>query len=370
VDNAGNWGSSDHYKVLIEYLICYWTLTISGEGNSNPSPGSYSHDCGSDISVTAIETDSCWEFSYWELDGSNVGSSNPYIFHVSNATLNAVFVLKTYDLSVELSGTGDTDPSPGIYTHNCGSDVSVRAIETDWDFSHWMLDGENAGSVNPYTVTMNSSHQLIAVFIYMPCNLTLKVSGVGITSPSLGIHQYDCDVFVSVTAIETDPCWKFSHWLLDGSNIVSANPTTIYMGNDHEMVAEFRQLVIVDTNCTVTDMEVDLTAREIRFNVSALTGTIGFFNVTINYNESGIMPPYTVIVDAEQVEFNVKYDNGTHYCIYFELQFSTHNVIIIPEIHGAFILFLLLILASASVIFSKRRGQRDKHALEILGDGS
>ncbi len=43
---------------------------VSGTGTTSPSPGTHTYDCGTDVAVTAIETDPCWEFNHW---GANAG---------------------------------------------------------------------------------------------------------------------------------------------------------------------------------------------------------------------------------------------------------------------------------------------------------
>jgi hypothetical protein len=47
--------------------------------------------------------------------------------------------------------------------------VSVDATPASgWVFSHWVLNGSEVGSVNPYVVTMDASYELTAVFTERP----------------------------------------------------------------------------------------------------------------------------------------------------------------------------------------------------------
>jgi hypothetical protein len=97
-------------------------------------------------------------------------------------------VLDYYDLTVGVSGSGNTSPSVGVHTYVDGTDVAVTASAgSGWSFSYWLLDSVNVGSANPYTVTMDDDYSLTAVLTEIPpdyYDLTVGVSGSGNTSPT------------------------------------------------------------------------------------------------------------------------------------------------------------------------------------------
>ncbi len=72
---------------------------------------------------------------------------------------------------------------------------------------------------------------------FKDCTLTVAVDGVGDTAPSPGIHTYDCCTDVTITAIETDPDWEFSHWSGDASG--SSLSVTVHMDRDKSVIAHF-----------------------------------------------------------------------------------------------------------------------------------
>ena len=75
-------------KPTIQYNL---TIAVDGNGNTNPTQGTYTYDEGSVISIEA-SADEEWEFNYWLIDGVDVGSSNPFDISInSNQTLMAVF---------------------------------------------------------------------------------------------------------------------------------------------------------------------------------------------------------------------------------------------------------------------------------------
>jgi hypothetical protein len=67
------------------------TIETTTGGTTTPAPGTYIYVAGSSIQVTA-NPNTNYRLDHWELDGSNVGSANPYIVTMNqNHTLKAVF---------------------------------------------------------------------------------------------------------------------------------------------------------------------------------------------------------------------------------------------------------------------------------------
>jgi hypothetical protein len=61
------------YSAPPTFLLTVFTLL---GGSTNPPSGTYRYEQGSVVTVNAIP-ESGWEFEYWELDGSNIGATNP-----------------------------------------------------------------------------------------------------------------------------------------------------------------------------------------------------------------------------------------------------------------------------------------------------
>jgi len=82
---------------------------------------------------------------------------------------NDLFFKTPYTLIIQVDGSGTTNPVPGTYEYNPGTNVQVTAYPSSgWILHHWELDSVNVGNANPYTVIMNSNHILKAVFTYSP----------------------------------------------------------------------------------------------------------------------------------------------------------------------------------------------------------
>jgi hypothetical protein len=150
----------------------------------------------------------------------------------------------TYSLSISVSGSGSTSPSVGDHTYSADSSVSVTAsASSGWDFSYWLLDGENSGSLIQKVVLMDEDHTLRAVFIEESSpptqyTLTISTSGSGSTSPSTGSHSYNEGTSASATATASSG-WDFDHWVLDGMDVGSQNPYSVIMNDDHSLTAVF-----------------------------------------------------------------------------------------------------------------------------------
>jgi desulfoferrodoxin (superoxide reductase-like protein) len=220
-------------------------LAPDGSGSTNPSPESYRYYLVVNVPVKATPAAN-WTFSHWLLDNINIGSVNPYNVKMNMShQIKAVFI-KTikYTLSIQQQGSGTINPPQGNYTYNQPTTVPVTAAPaTGWKLDHWLLDNENIGSTNPYTVNMNANHTLKAVFAEVSIvsyTLNILQQGSGSTSPILGNYTYNHLTTVPVTATPVNG-WKLNYWLLDDENIGSTNPYTVNMNANHTLKAVFTE---------------------------------------------------------------------------------------------------------------------------------
>jgi hypothetical protein len=132
------YASSDGYNfdlVSVPYVSSgspYWI-----DGGTYLSPFNY-------IAVTAEDPNSIYSIS---LDSVRVGQP---VYH---------------NLTISSGSGGSTTPSPGTYQYAEGTPVSVMANpDSGYVLDYWLLDGNNVGTQNPITVTMDSNHTLQANF--------------------------------------------------------------------------------------------------------------------------------------------------------------------------------------------------------------
>jgi len=84
----------------------------------------------------------------------------------TNAGLGDAFIAKLYftpSLTITAGNGGTTDPSPGTYTYDEGTEVTITAIpDSGYEFSNW--SGDASGADNPITVTMDGDKSITANF--------------------------------------------------------------------------------------------------------------------------------------------------------------------------------------------------------------
>jgi hypothetical protein len=195
-DDAGNIGSYGSHEFQIVATTYTLTIMATSGGMTNPPPETYIYSEGTSVEVSAIP-DTNYGLAFWDLDGMNVGSANPYeVLMDDNHTLRAVFIRTSYSLTVTTTAGGTTSPVPGVYTYSAESGVEVSATSyTNFAFDHWELDSTHIGAMNPINVTMDTNHTLHAVFVSV---LTHDVAVTDITLSKAVVGQ-NCNTIISVT---------------------------------------------------------------------------------------------------------------------------------------------------------------------------
>ncbi|MCL6579223.1 MAG: PKD domain-containing protein [Candidatus Bathyarchaeota archaeon] len=232
-----------NHNLQAVFSLINWSLTItaSAGGTTSPAPGTYVYSNGSSVSVTALP-DVNYKFIKWQLNGSDVGSANPYTLIIdANYILHAVFQQLTYRLTILSSTGGTTNPGPGTQVYVNGTNVSVDAIpDAYYVLDYWLLDGNNVGSADPIYVLMTDDHTLQPIFARVNYTLTITATTGGTTTPAPGTHIYNGGTTVDVTAMP-NAGYRFDHWVLDGSNAGSDLTIHVFMDTDHNLQAVFAE---------------------------------------------------------------------------------------------------------------------------------
>ena len=144
-------------------LLSQYTLTIAATtgGTTNPSPGSYIRDFGTQVSVTAVPN-SGYQFNGWSGDAS--GRANPVTITMDrDKSITANFGPLQCTLNIAAGTGGTTNPAPGSYLYDPGTQVSVAATASSgYQFSGW--SGDATGTTNSITITMDSDKSVTANF--------------------------------------------------------------------------------------------------------------------------------------------------------------------------------------------------------------
>ncbi|MDG6223249.1 MAG: DNRLRE domain-containing protein [Candidatus Bathyarchaeota archaeon] len=138
-----------------------------------------------------------------------------------------------FELNLDVIGSGFTSPTVGTYSYIQGYTVTVTAAaDSDWTFSHWILDSVNVGNTTPYNIIINDNHSLTAVFTEVnqePPQIEKKPPQASFNYTPLNPQVNDTITFDSSSSIDTDGTivnysWDFG----DGTTSTNQNPTHSY----------------------------------------------------------------------------------------------------------------------------------------------
>ena len=168
-----------------------WTFEMS-----IPLVGS---DLGYDFNIPKAQLPRTVGFKVWFLDNVNhwdgvypdVPPFNPLDQTTNAKTYGDLIINPLYTLTITTTGSGITAPAPGQHQYGYGTSVSVTATPSlGWLFDHWELDTVNVGATNPYVVTMNQNHTLLAVFKTIPLPPPPPVGGFSLRPTALPSLAY------------------------------------------------------------------------------------------------------------------------------------------------------------------------------------
>jgi len=229
----------------------FWHYKVSGDVRSSPAIADEKVYIGSNDKTIycfdAITGGLLWDYYTRDKVSSTAAICDGTVYFGSQD--NNLYSFKYSDdvlLNISIEGTGTTSPNIGENYYDYGVDVAIHAEPTENSYlSHWLLDGYDVGSENPYHVIMTDHHTLTAIFLPTGNTLYLSVSGNGTTTPEPGVHVYPSDESVEITASSQLP-WFFSHWILNGNDAGSETPYTIVMNDNYDLIAVFGEYTSSD----------------------------------------------------------------------------------------------------------------------------
>jgi len=158
----------------------FWIFKLSPEGNINPRcafiRSTYAEV--SDTDIIAEDTDITSENTDITPGDTNVTPKD------SNAIVYKLCVSDTCTLTLSISdsGGGTTDPAPGTYTYDTGTEVTLKAIpDSENYYSQWW--GNVRSFANPIIITMDGD-KFIEVSFYIPGGGATPGGGGGVETSS------------------------------------------------------------------------------------------------------------------------------------------------------------------------------------------
>ena len=147
------------------FIKSYYTITVnvnpidSGFVDINPPEPYYDGDI---VNLSAIANQGSF-FDHWSGDLN--GSCNPAtIVMDGNKTITAHFIVKTFNLTIDIIGNGYVikDPDQENYAYATLVNLSATA-DSDWIFDHWT--GDLTGDYNPVIINITDNKNITANFI-------------------------------------------------------------------------------------------------------------------------------------------------------------------------------------------------------------
>ncbi|MEF8874844.1 MAG: hypothetical protein V5A88_09295, partial [Candidatus Thermoplasmatota archaeon] len=151
-----------------------------------------------------------------------------------------------YELTIDAEEGGTTDPGPGNYTYQGGTEVTVEAKPDEgWYFDGWA--GDHESREKEITITMDGDKELTAHFEQVGEGervMTIQVEGEGTTEPEPGSYTYEEGKEVTVEALPGEG-WRFSNWSGDVNDTQREEvEITVVVDEDIEITAHFEEVDI------------------------------------------------------------------------------------------------------------------------------
>jgi hypothetical protein len=205
---------SDDKSVTAHFVEITYELTINvlpeGAGTTAPAVGDHTYVINSEVSVLALPGS---DYLFVEWSGDCTGSEACNLVMDSDKEVTAHFVLKTFDLTIEVEPleSGSTDPAVGDHTYDIGSSVDITPTPAaGYEFAYWSGDCTGTGACQ---VTIEDDTYVMAHFVHTTYDLTIVVDPAegGTTTPASGVHPYLEGTQVVVIA---DPAagYEFISW--------------------------------------------------------------------------------------------------------------------------------------------------------------
>lgn len=224
------------------------TISIVGDGTTNPPAGSYLYDEGTSLMVTA--TPLVGNFFVEWVEGVNHYTQNPLVV-LMNADRSLVAVFEPvvipptrYTLTIQTNIGGDTVPAVGSYQYDEETEVQVTAIPTaGYRFVEWRENGTTLSTQQSVNILIDGDRTIAATFeqIVIPpteYSLTISVMGNGTTDPVPGAYTYPENTVITVVAMAFEG-YKFDHWEGDINGGIS--PLTITLDRNISILAVFSE---------------------------------------------------------------------------------------------------------------------------------
>ncbi|MEP6764848.1 MAG: hypothetical protein ABJB66_11080 [Gemmatimonadaceae bacterium] len=222
---------------------CALTLSATAGGSATVTSGGMTGNCGRTVTVQGTPNTN-FGFTNFTEGATILSVSSPYTF-VLNASRSIVanFLASECTLTLNAVNGGSISVVNGSAAGPCGRSITVQAIPDAFStFSAW----SDASTVNPRTLTINTSQTLSATFATQQCTLTLSAGAGGIATVGSGGATGNCGRLVTIQA-SGNSGYAFSSFTESGAFVSSSNPLTFTLNANRTIIANF-----FASQCTLT----------------------------------------------------------------------------------------------------------------------
>lgn len=225
-----------HFEPIMYDLTVH--IDPAGGGTTSPAEGVHAYVINSEVSISAIPAS---DYLFLEWTGDCTGSGVCELTMTGDMDVTAHFVLKTFDLTIEVepAASGTTDPAVGSHTYDIGTVVPiVPTPASGYEFAYWSGDCTGTGACE---VTISEDMHVMAHFAHKTYDLMIVADPVegGTTNPAPGLHPYLEGTPVVVLA-EPASGYEFDSWSGDCNGTGACSVT---MDGDKTVTANFRAIM-------------------------------------------------------------------------------------------------------------------------------
>ncbi|MEA2066647.1 MAG: hypothetical protein U9O65_06090, partial [Thermotogota bacterium] len=226
--------------------------------------GTFEH--GQEVTVVATPNER-YDFSSWtdSKDDTVLSTNTTYTFTATeDKHLIANFNKKTYILTIDKIGEGETEPATGVY----GEDKEEPWTETltatptgDYEFRGWKLSTGEATEATTTEIEINEDITATATFKLPKIEITTSASPTeGGTVTGDGSYEFGSDVTLVATPNEN---WRFDAWYENNSVISTETSLSFNATEDRNLIAHFKNTLVTIDSTPLSEVPILVNGKEV-----------------------------------------------------------------------------------------------------------
>ena len=157
---------------------------------------------------------------------------------------------KYYNLTLLKEGAGVVVPQTGVYSISSGDPIQVTSTPDDgWILDSYLIDGNVTTKENPFSINMNSSHTIKAIFEPRQYSLKIIYDGEGSVDITPLNETYSAGSILQLTT-KNSAGWSFSSW--GGDLEGNSSGATIKLDKDKVITATFKKKEVANYSLAVS----------------------------------------------------------------------------------------------------------------------